>query len=382
MRIAYVINSVEGGGAASPVAAVTRVLADQGAQVQVFALTRRDGRGLGAMTGAGLAVQVREGGETDHVAALAWLQRRVAAWKPDLIWTSLTRSTLLGQLVGRALKTPVVSWQHSAFLKPANLRLLRATQSLSCLWVADSRCVADLTAQRLAVPPERLATWPLFAADPQSPRARPWRPGETVRLGTLGRLHPAKGYDVLVAALVRLRGQCFAPVMPFEVSIAGAGAQGQALEKAMAAAGIDNVRLAGFADQPRDFLAGLHLYLQPSRREGLCIAVHEAMQAGLPCIVSAVGEMRYSVRDGEAGLVVPPEDPEALAQALAWMLSHPDRLAVMGQAARGRVLERFSQDAFARAGADIMARLPVRPASARAAGPGRSPVRRPTGLSA
>jgi len=67
-------------------------------------------------------------------------------------------------------------------------------------------------------------------------------------------------------------------------------AQRAALEGAIASHGLDNVRLAGFTDRPREVLAGLHLYIQPSRSEGLCIAAHEAMQAGLPTVVSAVGE--------------------------------------------------------------------------------------------
>ena len=67
-RIAYVINSLEGGGAALPVPAILAVLRGAGAQVRVLALTRRDGRALPAMEAAGLDVAVREGGETDHVA--------------------------------------------------------------------------------------------------------------------------------------------------------------------------------------------------------------------------------------------------------------------------------------------------------------------------
>ena len=382
MRIAYVINSVEGGGAALPVPAVARVLASQGATVQVFALTRRDGRSLPAIEAAGLPVQVREGGETDHLAALRWLDRRVSAWGADVIWTSLTRATLLGQLVGLRRRLPVVSWQHSAFLKPANLALLKAAQGLSALWIGDSHSVTALTAERLGVPTERLATWPLFAADPAAPRARPWRPGETLKVGLLGRLHPAKGCDVLVEALVRLRHISLRSTVPFEVRIAGAGAQQPALEAALAEAGITNVRLTGFAADPREFLADLHLYLQPSRREGLCIAAHEAMQAGLPTLVSAVGELPHSVRDGQTGLIVPPEDPDALAQALFWLLSHPERLADMGAAARARVLDRFSAEAFARAGAEIYERLPLIPASGRTAARRRSPGRQTNGLSA
>lgn len=382
MRIAYVINSTEGGGAALPVPAVTRVMRDHGAHVEVFALTRRDGRALPAMRGAGLDVHVRPGAEKDHLAALAWLDAEMARYRPDLIWTSLTRATLMGQLIGRKQGVPVVSWQHAAFLKPANRMLLRALQGFSGLWIGDSHSVTALTAERLAVPPERLATWPLFAADANAPRARPWRSGEPVKIGTLGRLHPVKGHDVLIAAMARLKAEGFRPLAPFEVLIAGDGAERAALEAQAAAAGIDNLRLVGFEPNPREFLAGLNLYVQPSRSEGLCIAVHEAMQAGLPTLVSAVGELPYSVRDGETGLVVPPDDPAALAQALGWMLSHPDKLNEMGQASRSRVLQRFGAEAFAHAGAEVMGRLPVKPASDPGAVPGRSKARQATGLSA
>jgi len=381
MRIAYVINSVEGGGAAFPVPAVAQLLQSHGASVEVFALTRRDGRAIPPMEAAGLWVHVRDGGEKDHVQALAWLSRQIAAYRPDLLWTSLTRATLLGQAVGRRYATPVVSWQHAAYLKPANKLLLRATQAASRLWVADSRCVAALTEQRLRVPAERLATWPLFAADPEAPQAKPWRPGETLKVGTLGRLHPVKGHDVLIEALARLQA-AGARLPPFEVRIAGDGAERPTLEAAIAAAGLANVTLTGFEGDPRGFLADLHLYVQPSRSEGLCIAAHEAMQAGLPALVSAVGELPYSVRELETGMIVPPGDPQALSRALGWLLSHPDRLAGMGAAARAAVIDAFGPAAFARAGAEVMARLPTGSSRAPAGGRRRSPVHPANGLSA
>ena len=357
LRIAYVINSVEGGGAALPVPAVTRVLRDHGAEVRLFALTPRDRRALPPIAESGLEAEVREGGERDHLAAYAWLDRAIRRYAPDCIWTSLTRATAIGQMVGLRRGIPVVSWQHAAYLKPANLRLLRATRNLSTLWVADSESVAALTAERLRVPPGRLMTWPIFAADPTAPVARPWRQGEALRVGSLGRLHRVKGYDVLVDALAILRARGFEPAAPFEIVIGGEGGEREAIDAAARAAGLDMVRLAGFTDRPRDFLAGLHLYLQPSRSEGLCVAVHEAMQAGLPTIVSAVGEMPWSVQHGATGLVVPPADPEALADALAAMLSAPDQLAAMGAASRQRVLDRFSVAAFSAAGGSVLERL-------------------------
>ena len=357
MRIAYVINSVEGGGAALPVPAVAGVLRAHGAEVEVFALTRRDGRAVAAMEESCLEVHVRPGAEKDHLAAFRWLSREMRRWRPDVIWTSLTRATLLGQVVGERMGVPVVSWQHAAYLKPANRMLLQARQASSALWVADSYSVMALTAERLGVGAERLSLWPLFAADPNAPLGTPWRPGEPVRLGSLGRLHPVKGYDVLIAALTRLRAGGFEPAASFEVAIAGEGEERQRLQAMIDAAGLTQVTLAGFTARPRDFLAGLHLYLQSSRSEGLCIAAHEAMQAGLPTVVSAVGELPHSVVDGETGLVVSPGDPEALAAALATLLANPGRLEGLGRAARARVLERFGAEAFERAGAAILERL-------------------------
>ncbi len=353
IRIAYIINSVEGGGAALPVPDVTGVLRRGGADVRVFALTRRDGRAIAPMEDSGLQVTVRDGGERDHLAALGWLDRQIATARPTHLWTSLTRATLLGQIAGLRRGLPVVSWQHAAYLKPGNRRLLRALQPLSRLWIGDSDAVTRLTAERLKVPAERLTQWSIFRADVAAPQATPWQPGQPIRIGTLGRLHPVKGYDVLVEALARL------PDMgtPIEVSIAGDGAELERLEARARALGVTTLRLSGYTPDPRSYLAGLHLYIQPSRSEGLCVAAHEAMQAGLPVIASAVGQLPYSITEGEMGTLVPPGDAQALADALALLLSQPERLATMGAKARVRVLDRFGPDRFEAAGLAILERM-------------------------
>jgi len=353
IRIAYAINSVEGGGAALPVPSVADVLRGGGADIRILALTRRDGRALPPMAAAGLEVRVRDGGETDHGAALRWLDREVAALRPTHLWTSLTRATLLGQLVGLRRRLPVVSWQHAAYLKPANRRLLRAMQPLSRLWIGDSDIVTRLTAERLKVPAARLMQWPIFRADPTAPQATPWRPGEVVRIGSLGRLHPVKGYDVLIEALALLPPGA----APYAVSIAGDGAQRDALTARAAALGLTGVHFAGYADDPREMLATQHLYVQPSRSEGLCVGAHEAMQAGLPVVASAVGQLPYSIVDGRSGMTVQPNDPPALAAALATMLAAPERLATMGEQARVDVLDRFGPDRFRAAGLAVLDRL-------------------------
>lgn len=352
LRIAYVVNSMEGGGAALPIATLLGVAREAGAEVRVFALTRRDGRAAAAIRDAGIDLVVRDGGERDHAAALRWLGTMTRHYRPSHIWTSLTRATALGQLVGLRHGVPVASWQHAAWLRPANLRLLRATWRLSRLWLADSDAVASFCRDRLGIGADRLAVWPIFRADAAAPRARPWRPGEPVRVGSLGRLHPVKGYDVLIEALARARARG-ADMM---VDVAGEGAERERLEALAAGAGA-RLRFAGYADDPRRWLAGLHLYVQPSRSEGFCVAAHEAMQAGLPVIGSAVGEMAHSIVDGVTGWRVPPGDADALAAALLDARGRAEQLAAMGAAGRRRLLARHGPDAFRASGLAFVERL-------------------------
>jgi glycosyltransferase involved in cell wall biosynthesis len=357
MRIAYVINSVEGGGASAPVPAVCRVLRAHGAHVEIFALTGRDRRGQPAMTAAGFDVHVRPGGDKDHDAALQWLNARLKRWRPDVIWTSLTRATLLGQIIGQRQRLPVVSWQHAAYLKVANRLLLRMRQSRSAFWIADSECVAALTRKRLAVDEGRLITWPLFAANGDAPVAEEWRPRQTLRIGSLGRLHRVKGYDTLIEAIKLLKKSNFQPSLNWELLIAGEGSERAALQTAIDSAGIDNVKLVGFTKRPQQFLTDLHLYVQPSRSEGFCIAAHEAMLAGLPVIGTRVGEMQHSIEPRRSGWIVDPEDASGLAHALADSLATPERLRAMGLNARQTVLDKFGRSAFEATGAAIMQRV-------------------------
>ena len=81
------------------------------------------------------------------------------------------------------------------------------------------------------------------------------------------------------------------------------------------------------------------------------------MQAGLPVIATAVGEMANSILPGSTGYLVAPEDPEELAAALARCLASPEDLRAMGEAARLRLLERFGMGRFEEIAALIYARI-------------------------
>ena len=354
MRIAYLINSMEGGGAQTPLPAILRAVEAAGAEARIFALLRKDGKAIERLRDAGIEPQVFEGDAKDHFGAYHWARKAIAAYRPDAVWTSLVRATLVGQVIGRRLGVPVVSWQHSAFLKPWNARLLRWRQGASAFWIADSTPVAEMLRARVRVDAERIVTWPIFAADPAAPQARPGAGDDPLRIGTLGRLHVSKGYDLMIEATRRLEAMAPSPP-PFEIHIGGIGPDEDALRRQ--ADGVAAIHFAGFVSDTAAFLALLDIYAQPSRREGFCVAAHEAMQAGLPVVVSDTGEMPNSVVDGETGRVVPAGNADALADALNDLLRNRTHLAAMGDAGRARVLDSYPQARFEAVASEIVERL-------------------------
>ncbi|MDB6000487.1 MAG: hypothetical protein JWP52_2186 [Rhizobacter sp.] len=358
MRIVYLINGLNGGGAAFPMLQVIGLMQELGHDVRVIALMPQDGKAAARLERAGIRYEVIGRGPRDFMAPAWRLIRRLRGLKPDLLWTSLTRGTIYGQWAGRLLSIPVVSWQHSDYLKPGNLAILRRTSGLSVRWIADSEAVSRFVETALRVPPHRIETWPPFVADPAAPTAEPWRGDGLMRLGTLGRLHHSKQYAVLLRAFARAREFDAGLAARIELLFAGDGPERTSLQTLADSLGVGAaVRFIGFVERPSAFLVGLHGYLQTSLKEGFCIAAHEAMQAGLPVIATRVGQLAYSVRPGQTGWLCDVGDVDALARAMLAMAGNPALSAQMGLAARACVLERYSLARFRAVGERLITTL-------------------------
>ncbi|MGH7261068.1 MAG: glycosyltransferase, partial [Nitrospiraceae bacterium] len=111
----------------------------------------------------------------------------------------------------------------------------------------------------------------------------------------------------------------------------------------------DAVRLLGVRTDVPDCLAGMDIFVQPSLNEGMGRALVEAMAAGRPVVASRVGGIPTVVQDRKTGLLVPPDDPAALARAIEELLRKPDWAKELGAAARASIGERFGQEAMVRA---------------------------------
>ncbi|NVN36039.1 glycosyltransferase family 4 protein [Komagataeibacter swingsii] len=344
MRILYLINSLNGGGAERPLPAVIGMMRACGHTVRVVALARKAGNAVAWLEAAGIDYHIVDDHDPARFASLRQVLRYVRANPPDLLWTSLTRATLYGQAIGRMLRIPVVSWQHSAFLKPANRFMLRRTRYQSAFWVADSEYVARVTRSQLGLPPDRICTWPLFMAGADVPPATPWGgQGDAVfHVGSLGRLEPEKNMQLLVRAMGVIRAT--RPDARIHLSLCGSGSQMMALQALAAREAPDAINFEGFQPDPLEFCRRLHVYVQPSHFEGLCIAVHEAMQVGLPVIATPVGAIPDIIRDGGNGFLLAPPTPETLAAQILHLYARPDLCMQIGRAARRDILHRYGAD--------------------------------------
>src|SRR4029453_8125800 len=104
----------------------------------------------------------------------------------------------------------------------------------------------------------------------------------------------------------------------------------------------DRMRLVGYWPGLAEALAAIDVFVLPSLMEGHPLAVLEAMAAGKPIVATTVGGLAEAMEDGVSGLLVPPGDADALAEAVVSLLRDPERAARLGREARRALEERFS----------------------------------------
>lgn len=180
---------------------------------------------------------------------------------------------------------------------------------------------------------------------------------EPAVIGTVCRLiEPKKGLAVLLQAAARLKEQAAAP--GFQLLIVGEGPAYGSLREQCERAGLTPwVVFAGLRRDVAGLLPLMDVFVLPSLYEGFGIAILEAMAASRPVVATAVGGIPEVVVHGETGLLVPPGDPVALADALHELLAHPDRARELGARGRERAREKFRIEAIVKRHEDLYAEL-------------------------
>jgi len=324
IRVLHVLCDLAGGGAERLVLDLCRL---HGPEVAPEVLTVHDGGALEADFSRA-EVEVRSAGRRRGGPGLLALARiaRVAR-EFDVIHTHLWAGDLWGRLGGLLAGRPVLRTEHNTAGEPPWKRSLTraldpASEMVICVSEAAARAARAGGATRVRIIHNGVD---LSRFSPRAPHE-----GAARRVLAMGRLTRQKGLDVLVEAMRGLPG--------LGLDVLGEGEDAPLLRA-------PGVMLHGFQADPRPWLARADLLVAPSRWEGFGLVAVEAMACGVPVVASRVDGLVEVV--GDAGLLVPPEDPASLRGAIASLAASAERrneLATRGlaRAARFHVRETVS----------------------------------------
>jgi glycosyltransferase involved in cell wall biosynthesis len=282
---------------------------------------------------------------------VAEVRRLLKELRPDLLHTHLYHPNLYGRLAALGLGIPVVAAVHNSYTRAKFHRRLwnyLLSWTTARVLVGSTQVWEDVRHYD-GVPPARLLLLP-YGIRPEDLETSLSR--QEVRqilgvsgfvLGAVGRLEEQKGHLYLLEALAQAR-----PELPeATLLLVGDGRLRPDLERRARELGLaEQVRFLGTRrDLPLIYRA-LDLFVQPSRWEGLPLALLQAMGAGLPVLATRVSGVREVVNEGRNGRLVEPGDATALARVLLELYRQPELRARLGAAARLTIQEGYSLEAM------------------------------------
>jgi glycosyltransferase involved in cell wall biosynthesis len=299
------------------------------------------------------------------VEALVGVVREIRRFRPDIVETHTAKAGVIGRVAAALCRVPVTLHVYHGhvlhgYFPPAPTRAFveierRLARHTSCLLAVSDQVRSDLlslgigTKQRFEVMPLGLDLERFRSIDTRRGELRAELGlGTAPLVGIVARLAPVKAHDVFLRAAAALRAR--RPEVRFVV--VGDGELRASLEALAAGLGLQaSITFLGWRSDVERVYADLDLLVLSSRNEGSPIALIEAMASGRNVVATAVGGVPDVVRHGETGLLVNPDDHDALARSMEeLLLANPERRAAMATAARNDAFERFG---LARLLADI-----------------------------
>ncbi len=298
------------------------------------------------------------------------LSAPLRALAPHILHTHLLHADLYGlYAAGKAGIRCAVSTRHNdnpfrrnPILRWVNRRAMRRARRVIAISGALARFVSEvegIEAERIVTIHYGLDPLAVPHTDRASARAALGCDGSGPVIGFFGRLVRQKGVDSLLRAFARVN-RLFPAA---RLVIVGDGEERSGLEAL--ARDLDlggTVNFAGWIEDAPRLMTACDLIVMPSRWEGFGLVALEAMSAACPLVASQVSALPEIVVDGETGLLVPPEDPDALAEAVGCLLADPARAAAMGRAGYERLVSDFSVEKMVRATLDVYGEVVNQPA--------------------
>jgi len=268
----------------------------------------------------------------------------------DLVHTHGYKADLYGYLAAWRCHKPVVATCHNWVGGTAALGIYNHLDRMVLKKFNALAAVSDAVAHRLlafGVPAEKIKTIAngIDVAAFERAQSLPLLKAEgSMVVGVVARLDLQKGFEYLLRA-ARTLCKTF---QGLQIVIAGEGPDRDKIEDMIQQYGLQsNVVLAGQQSNMPSVYAAMDIFVLPSLNEGLPMTVLEAMAASKPVIATRVGAIGSVIQDGENGLLVAPKDPEGLQNAIAGLLSDPERRRRLGDQAHAWVSQNYTSEAMA-----------------------------------
>lgn len=360
MRITYAITKPTWGGAQTYVHALAVAAKSQGHEVSAITgssnapLTELSDRlATAGIPVASLPSLGRDIGIVSDWRALLALVRELRHSHPDALHLNSSKMGLLGAIAGQVAGVPRIvftahGWPHREPRSFIWKLLVWVGSFLTVLFshtiiVVSDRDLKDspalLMRRKLVRILNGIGTFEMLSRNEARAQMLERAPGLSdfsTWLLMNAELHRNKGIDVAIRAI--------ANISDVVLVVCGDGEERRRLENLASKLGVsDRVFLLGFVTDARRYLRAANIYLMPSRKEGLPMALLEASIAGLPVIASSTGGIPEIVEDGVSGLLVPAADTKALTEAIRSLVADPARTKTFGTALAERVSSRFSE---------------------------------------
>ena len=354
-QVVHVISGLEVGGA--EIALLRLIVSARGGQFshRVIALT----------TGGGMGERFRDAGvevigldfRRSPVKSFARLVKYFRTTRPDFVQTWMYHADFIGGLAARLAGIRNIIWGiHSTYVQSGGSRMTtylmhvcarvsrRIPKAIVCV-AKVSRNVhvaAGYDANRMLVIPNGVDLDKLIvpAGGRELIRRQNGLTAGQIVIGTLGRFNPAKDYENFVSAAGIIARQY--PSVRFLMVGRGLSRDNTTLVELIARTGFEErFVLLGERDDAPTCLAAMDIFGLSSRSEALPTVIAEAMALRLPCVATDVGDTAILL--GEAGVVVPKEDPAALAAGMAHLIELPaESRRQLGKTGRQRIEEKYT----------------------------------------
>lgn len=275
-----------------------------------------------------------------NLLSIKSIRAALRATKPSILVSFVDKANIRAILASRGLGIPIVISERT---DPSRRSLGAVWETLRGLTYPMADAIVFQSRAVLEWFPARVRRKGVVIPNPVPVPPAGYRPdpggGPPFHLVAMGRLFPVKGFDLLLRAFA----VALAQVPGWTLDIWGEGPERPELEALAQDLGLaGHARLPGLTDNPFGILGGADLFVLSSRAEGFPNALVEAMACGLPVISTDFGgAARDIIRHGVNGLLVPAEDPSALATALVSLMADPEARAQLSARA-GEVVQRFS----------------------------------------